>query len=52
MTLSRILFIVAVVIFFLAWLVVLGTIESSSDVLAFQALLALGLAFGFAGHAT
>lgn len=51
MTLKRILYVIAAVIFLLAWLVSLGTIETTSDALGFQALLALGLCVGFAGHA-
>lgn len=51
MTVSRILFVIAVVLFVLAWLVSLGTITTDSDVLGFQALIAAGLAAGFAGHA-
>ncbi len=52
MTVKRILYVVAAVLFLLAWLVALGTISSDSDILGYQALLALGLAVGFAGHAS
>jgi hypothetical protein len=51
MTLKRILYVIAAVLFVLAWLVALGTIESDSAALGWQALIALGLAVGFSGHA-
>lgn len=51
MSIKRILFVIAAVIFFLAWLVAIGTITSDSDPLGFQALIALGLAFVAAGAA-
>jgi hypothetical protein len=51
MTLRRVLFIIAAVIFVFAWLVAIGTVTSDSDLLLWQGLIALGLAFGFAGHA-
>lgn len=52
MTPKRILYVTAAVLFALAWLVALGTITSDNDLLGYQALLVLGLAVGYAGHAT
>lgn len=51
MNVKRVLFVVAVVFFVLGWLVAVGTLDADSEILRFDALLAAGLAFGFAGHA-
>jgi hypothetical protein len=50
-TAKRILYIVAAVLFVVAWLVAVGTVDADSEVLRFDALLAAGLAVGFVGHA-
>lgn len=51
MTAKRICFVIAAVLFGLAWLVAVGTITTDTDALGYQALLAAGLCVGFAGHA-
>lgn len=51
MTIKRVLYIVAAVLFALAWLVGIGTVESSEALLAWQALVAAGLCFTAVGHA-
>lgn len=51
MTLKRICYIAAAALFALAWLVSLGTITADSDFFTWQALVALGLATGYVGHA-
>jgi hypothetical protein len=50
-SINRILFIIAAVLFLLAWLVSLGTLDASGDFFTFQALVALGLTSTAAGLA-
>lgn len=51
MTVKRVLFIVAAVCFALAWLVGIGAIDSTEELITWQALVAAGLCFTAVGHA-
>lgn len=51
MNAKRVLYIVAAVLFAIAWLVGIGAITSTEELLAWQSLVAAGLCFVAVGHA-